>query len=149
MQSVGEEKYESEFRLRSSWPDNACGGSEVESFCFDVLRQNFSGKIRKIHRSKISSSENSSSENSQTVLKRPLLLSPPQKLCTGHRLTLIKKSSLFKMIRNPSTPNEVFTPYINLTQFNVLPEIEPKPVVRVLEPLIICGPSGECLCLPF
>lgn len=46
------------------------------------------------------------------------------------------------MIRNPSTPNEVFTTYVNLNQYKTLPEIETKPV-RILEPILLCGPSGS------
>ena len=54
---------------------------------------------------------------------------------------ILKNKNPFKMIKNPSTPNEIFQSPFNKAQFNVLPNIESKPV-RILKPLIVCGPSG-------
>jgi len=47
------------------------------------------------------------------------------------------------MFRDPAGPNEVFvSPYRNLPQLNVIPELEDNRKVRILAPLILCGPSG-------
>lgn len=49
------------------------------------------------------------------------------------------------MIKNPSTQNEVFTSFVNLSRLNVISKIEETNSAlnfKPIPPLIVCGPSG-------